>query len=116
MSLVVESTLGGVKLEGPEEIVSFLEVRTAGFNFVDQIFNGNDVELAQSISDDFIGGKGNSLLVDLTESSLVDQVRNSLSSGITEGNIRLDLLEHVQGSSVDSDKGSVVDLSESEQL
>jgi len=108
MSLVVESTLGGSELEGPEEVVGFLEVRADSVDFVDQVFNTDDVELTEGLLDDFIAGDGDSLLVDLTETSLVNQIGDGVSGGITESDIRFDLLDHVKSSSVDSDEGSVV--------
>jgi len=116
VSLVVESTLGGFELERPEEVVGFLEVRTNSVDFVDQIFSADDAILTEGLFNDFIAGDGDSLLVDLAETSLVDHVRDGVSSGVAESDIRFDLLDHVKGSSVDSDEGGVVDLSESEQL
>lgn len=116
MSLVVETALGGSELERPKEVISFFEVRTNGDEFVDEVFNPDDVVLSEGLGNDFVGGKGDSLLVDSSETSLVDQIRDSLSGGITESDERFDLLEHVQGGSVNSDQGGVVDLSESEQL
>jgi len=108
MSLVVESTLGGAKLEGPEEVVGFLEVGSDSVDFVDQIFNTDDAVLTKGLLNDFIGSEGNSLLVDLTETSLVNQVRDGVSGGVSESDVRFDLLDHVKSSSVDSDEGSVV--------
>jgi len=108
MSLVVESTLGGGKLEGPQEVVGLLEMGSDIVDFVDQIFNADDSVLTKSLFNNFVGSNGDSLLVDLTETSLVDQVGDSVSSGETESDIRFDLLDHVKSSSVDSDEGSVV--------
>jgi len=108
VSLVAESTLGGAKLEGPEEVVGFLEVLSDSVDFVDQIFNTDDVELTKSLLDDFIGGNGDSLLVDLTETSLVDQIGDGVSGGISESDIRFDLLDHVKSSSVNSDEDGLV--------
>jgi len=108
MSLVVESTLGGAELERPKEVVSLLEVRSDSVDFVDQIFNTDDAVLTKGLLNDFIGSEGNSLLVDLTVSSLVDHVGDGVSSGETEGDERFDLLDHVKSSSVDSDEGGVV--------
>lgn len=116
MSLVVKSALGGSELEGPEEVISFFEVSSASDEFVDKVFNADDVEFSEGLGDDFVGGKGDSLLVDSAETSLVDQISDSLSGGIAESDKRFDLLEHVQSGSVDSDQSGVVDLSESEQL
>jgi len=116
VSLVVESTLRGSELERPEEVVGFLEVRTNSVDFVDQIFSADDAVLTEGLFNNLIAGDGDSLLVDLTETSLVDHVGDGVSGGVTESDIRFDLLDHVKGSSVDSDEGGVVDLSESEQL
>lgn len=41
-----------------------------GVDFVDQILDTDDSVLAQNLLDDGVVGKWNSLLVDLTESSL----------------------------------------------
>jgi len=84
--------------------------------FSDQVFNADNVELSKSLLDDFIAGDGDSLLVDLSVSSLVDHLGEGVSSGISECDIRFDLLDHVKGGSVNSDQNGLVDLSESEQL
>lgn len=108
VSLVAESTLGGAELEGPHEVVSFLEVGTDSVKLVDQILNTDDTELSEGLLNDLVGGKRNSLLVDLTETSLVDQVGDGVSGGVSESDVRLDLLDHVKSSSVDSDEDGVV--------
>lgn len=108
MSLVAETALGGSELEGPEEVVGNLEVRSDSVDFVDQIFNTDDAILTKSLFNDLIGGNGDSLLIDLSVSSLVDHVGDGMSGGITESDIRLDLLDHVKSSSVNSDEGGVV--------
>jgi len=91
-------------------------VSTDRVNFTDQVFNADYVVFAKFLLNNFICGEGNSLLVDLTVTSLIDQLRNSGSGRITESNKRLDLLDHVKSSSVDSDEDGIVYLSESEQL
>jgi len=116
MSLVAESTLGGAQLERPQEVVGILEVSSDIVDLVDQVFNTDDIVLSKSLFNNFVGGDGDSLLVDLSVSSLVDHVGDSMSGGESESDIRLDLLDHVEGGSVNSDKGGVVDLSESQQL
>jgi len=115
MSLVVEAALGGVQFEVPEEVVSFFEVRTASNDFVNHFLKRSNFVFAKGSDDDLVASKRDSLLVDLSETSLVDQIRDGLSSGVTISNIRLDLLKHVEGSSVDSDEGGIIDLSESEE-
>jgi len=116
MSLVAEASLGGAKLEGPHEVVSLLEVSSNSVEFSDQVFDANDVVLSENLFNDLVRSDRDSLLVDLSVSSLIDQLRDGVSSGVSESNIRLDLLDHVKSSSVNSDEDSVVDLSKSEQL
>jgi len=89
---------------------------TNSHDLIDKIFDTDDVVLAQNLFDDFIAGKGDSLFINFSVSSLVDEVRDNLSRWVAKGNKRLDLLEHVKSGSVDSDESSVVDLSKSEQL
>jgi len=115
MSLVVEATLGRVQLEIPEEVVGFLEVRATSNNLIDKLFNRIDLVLAKSLDNDFIASKRDSLLVNLSKASLVNQIGDNLSGGVTESNIRFNLLNHVKGSSVNSEEGGVVNLSKSEQ-
>jgi len=116
MSLVAESALGRAELERPHEVVSLLEVSSNSVEFSDQVFDANDVVLSENLFNDLVRSDRDSLLVDLSVSSLIDQLRDGVSSGVSESNIRLDLLDHVKSSSVNSDEDSVVDLSKSEQL
>lgn len=108
VSLVIESSLWGSELERPEEVVSFFEVWSASVDFIDQVLNADDVVLSEGVGNDFVGGKWDSLLVDLSETSLVDQIRDDLSGWVTEGDVWFNSLEHIQSSSVDSDEGGVV--------
>ena len=57
---------------------ALLEGRSDGSNFVDDIFDGDDTVLAERLFDDGVGGKGDSLLVDLSVTSLVDEFSDSL--------------------------------------
>jgi len=116
MSLVAESALRRAELERPHEVVSLLEVGTDSVELSDQILNTDDLVGSEDLLNDFVRSDGNSLLVDLSVSSLVDQVGDSVSGGVSESDKRLDLLDHVKSSSVDSDEDGIVDLSESEQL
>mmetsp|Transcript_60618 Transcript_60618/g.69214 ORF Transcript_60618/g.69214 Transcript_60618/m.69214 type:complete len:220 (-) Transcript_60618:34-693(-) len=116
MSLVGVSSSGSAQFEWPQEVVSFLEVRSTGENFVDQIFNADDTVLAQNFFDDTVVGEGESLSVELTVTSLVDQISDGLEGRITVSDIGLDLTQHVYGSTVDLNENSVVDLSKSQQL
>ena len=65
-----ETSSWGSELEWPQEVVGFLEVGTDSIDLVDQVFNANDSGLAQNLFDDGVAGEWDSLLVDLTISSL----------------------------------------------
>jgi len=82
---------------------------------MDNIFNTDQARFSEVLFDDFIGSKRNSLGFNLGITSLVDQIRNSLSGRISESDVSFDFLQHVHGGSVNSDQGSIVDLSQSEQ-
>ena len=70
VSLVCKSSSWSSKFEWPQEVVGFLEVRTNGVNFVDQIFNTNDSLFTQSLFNDAVVGKWDSLFVEFSITSL----------------------------------------------
>ena len=55
-----------------------LEVRSSREDLVDEVLDGEDVELAESLLNDLVVGEGNALLVDLAVAALVDELPNSL--------------------------------------
>ncbi|CAY86763.1 EC1118_1P2_0870p [Saccharomyces cerevisiae EC1118] len=81
------------QLEWPQKVVSLLEVWTNSDDFVNQIVNGQDTILTQVGFDDSIVGQWNSLLVDLTETSLVDQLSNSRVGWVTVSNVWFNQLQ-----------------------
>jgi len=82
---------------------------------MDNIFNTDQARFSEVLFDDFIGSKRDSLGFNFSITSLVDQIRNSLSGRISESDVSFDFLQHIHGSSVNSDERSIVDLSQSEQ-
>jgi hypothetical protein len=64
----------GVQFEWPQEVRGLLEVRTNSEDFVDEIFHAENVILANNLLDDSVGAKRNSLAVNFTKSTLVDQL------------------------------------------
>jgi hypothetical protein len=108
--------VGVGELEGPEEVVGFLEVGTNSGNFVDEIFNTDDTILAESLFNDSVIVDGDTLLADLGISTLVDQFTDGLQVGSTVSNIGLNQLEHFRGSLVQADKDTVVDLQKTQEL
>ena len=115
VSLGDEATLGASELEGPHDVVDFLEVGSAGEEFVDQIFDTHATFLLQVVFNDHIVGDRDTGTVDLQETALVDHVTDSLEGGGTVSDIRFHLSQHVKGGRVNTDESSVVDLTESQE-
>ena len=104
------------QLEWPQEVVSLLEVRTDSVDFVDQVIDGQDTVLTQMFFDNLVVRQSNSLLVDLTETSLVDQLSDGRVGWVTVSNVRFDQLQKFGGSLGDLNENTVVDLVQSHQL
>ena len=79
MSLFFKSLLGRVKLERPEEVVCLLEMSTNGGNLVDEILSADDTVLSEFTCNDGVVRKRNSVAVNLSIASLVDELFNSWS-------------------------------------
>ena len=114
--LLAESTVGGGQLEGPEEVGALLEVGSDGVDLVDQILDGEDIELAEDLLDLLVLHQRNALLVQLSESTLVDQLADGLEVGVTVGDVGLDQTEHLHGGLVQAHEDGVVDLAQAEEL
>jgi len=115
LSLGMVSSLGGSQLEGPKEMVGFLEVGTDGGDFVDQIFDGGDVVFSQLVRNDLVALNGDSLSINSGITSFVDKFLDGSSGGISKSDVGENLLKHVLSGFIDTDEGSVMDLSQSEQ-
>jgi hypothetical protein len=113
VSLLSKSLPGGVELEWPQEVVSFLEVGTKGSDFVDEVFSGSNSVLAELSLNNAVIGEWDSALVNFPISSLVDEVSDCLLTGVAVSNVGFDSSDHVDGSLVKSNKCSVVELSQS---
>jgi len=111
-----ETTSWVAELEWPKEVGGLLEVGADGEDLVDQIFDTDDTVLAKVGLDDGVVGESNTLLVNLSISTLVDELTDSLKVGVTVGNPWLDNLEHLKGSLGHADKDTIVDLEETEEL
>ena len=81
---VLKSTSWGSQLEWPQEVICFLEVWADCMDFVDQVFKGSNAVLAQTFLNQTVIGEGNSLLVDFSKTSFVDQSSNCFSGRISE--------------------------------
>ena len=102
------------QLEWPQEIARLFEVGPHGHNLMHQILHADDTEFAQILLDDLVVGEGDSLLVDLSVSTLVDEVADGLHGGIAICDVGFDHFEHFGGGFGDFDKNTVVDLEETQ--
>lgn len=93
-----------------------LEVGADGVDFVDEVLDGGDTELLKVLLYDVVGGDGDTLLVDLGITALVDELTDSLEVGVSVGNKGLDDSQHLAGGLGESDEDAIVDLEETEEL
>ena len=111
-----ETTSGVGQLEGPEEVAGLLEVGTNSEDLVDQILHADDTVLAQVILNDLVVTEGNTLLVDLAVSTLVDKLTDGLEVGVAVGDVGVDDGEHFLCGLGQLDEDTVVDLEKTEEL
>lgn len=83
---------------------------------MDEVLDADDVELAQLLLHEVVGGDGGAAAVDLGEAALVDQLADALQVWGTPSNVGLANTEHVDGGLVQLDEDSVVDLTKPEEL
>jgi hypothetical protein len=83
---------------------------------VDEILHADNAVLAEVLLNDRVVSEGNTLLVDLSVTALVDKLLDGLQVGVTVGNPGLDDLQHLSGSLGDADEDTVVDLEQTEKL
>jgi len=104
------------ELEWPQEVGSLLEVGADGEDLVDQILHADDTVLAEATLNDRVVGKSNTLLLDLSVTTLVDEFTDSLQVGVSVGDPWLDDLKHLKGGLGHADENTIVDLEETEEL
>jgi len=73
-----------------------------------------DIWFSEALINDGVARKRNSLFANLSITSFKDKFSNSLSGRITKSNIGLNFTEEIGGGFVDSDKNSVMELSQSQ--
>lgn len=111
-----EATVGVGQLEGPQEVVGLLEVGANGVDLVDQILHTDNAVLAEVLLDDLVVSQGNTLLVNLAVTALVEKLTDGLQVGVTVGNVGVDNGQHLLGGLGQTDEGTAVDLQKTEQL
>lgn len=111
-----ETTVRVGQVEWPQEVVGLLEVGANSVDLVDQVLNGQNTVFAQVGLDDRVLRQRNSLLVNLTVTSLVDQLSDGGQVGVTVSNVWLNQLDQFRSGLGDSHKHTSVNLSQSQQL
>ena len=102
------------QLERPQEVARLLEVGPHNHNFMHQILHTDDADFTQALLDDLIIGEGDSLLVDLSISALVNKVADGFYARVPIGDVGFDDFEHFRSSFGELDEDAVVDLKETE--
>jgi hypothetical protein len=111
-----ESTSWVAELEWPQEVGSLLEVGADGEDLVDQVLHADNAVLPEVSLNDRVVGESNALFVDLSVSTLVDELTDSLQVGVSVGDPWLDDLQHLKGGFGHADEDTVVDLEKTEEL
>lgn len=111
-----ETTVRVRQVEWPQEVVDLLEVRTNSSDLVDQVLNRSNTVLTQSSLDDLVVRQSNSLVSDLTETSLVHQLSDGGQVRVTVSNVWLGQLKQLRGGLGNLDKDTSVNLGQSQQL
>ena len=86
---LAEATPWRAELHGPQEVVGFLKVLTHWVDLVDEILNADDTTLAQLLLNDCIVSDGNTLFVDLSMATLVDQLSHTLQIWVPKNQNKL---------------------------
>ena len=116
VSLLLEALGWGVKLEGPEEVVGLLEVGSDGPELVDEVLDAGDSVLSEGVVNDGVVVDGDSGAVNLSEATGVDELGGGGAGGVSVGDEGFNETDHVPGSTVELDEGTVMELTESEEL
>ena len=77
--LLSEPSSWSSKLEWPKEVIGLLEVRAHSVDLVDEILEGTDIVLAETLFDKSVVSERDSLLVDFAIASLVDEFLDGFS-------------------------------------
>ena len=115
MSLSLNSSSWRVESEWEEEVVNLLEFWSEAQNLIDDILDAFDAVTSESLLDDLILDQRDSLSVELSVSSLVDERSDGALGWEAIGDIWLDRSEHIHGGLVVLEENSVADFGQSEQ-
>ena len=89
---------------------------THSVDLVDQVFHGENAELAQHLLDLLVAGNRHALVVQLGVAALVDQRAHRLQVGVTVGDVGLHDAQHLLRGLVQTHEHGVVDLAQTKKL
>mmetsp|Transcript_31847 Transcript_31847/g.52500 ORF Transcript_31847/g.52500 Transcript_31847/m.52500 type:complete len:219 (-) Transcript_31847:141-797(-) len=115
LGLAAESSLRVLELEWPQKVVGLLEVRTDSRQLMHQISSASNSESSETFLNDRVISNRNALSVELSESTLVHQLLDSLTCRITVGNIWFNQTQHANGSFVQTHKSGIVKLQQTKE-
>jgi hypothetical protein len=93
-----------------------LEVGSNSEDLVDQILHADNAVLTEGTLNDGVVGESNALLLDLSISTLVDELTDSLQVGVSVCDPWLNNLEHLKSGLGHANKDTIVDLEKTEEL
>ncbi len=115
MSLFLDTSSGRVESEWEEEIVDLLELTSKVIDLVDDVLDAFDTVFTESLLNDLVLNKRDSLSVEFSETSLIDEGLDGALRRESVSDIWLNLSEHIHGSLVVLEEDGSSDLGESEK-
>jgi len=113
---LLEPALGIGKFERPEEVVRIPEVWSACVNLMNEIFNTDDVLITKYLFNHTVISDRDTLAINLSKSSLVNEVLDGFEVRVSISNEWLDQAQHLNCGSIKLDKNTIVDLSQTKKL
>ena len=113
VSLLLNSFSGRVQSEWVQEISNLFEVWSKTIDLIDYVFHTFNADLSKSLVDNLIRRQWNSLSIELSKSSLINQSLDGFSAWESIGNIWLYASKHVHCSLVVFNEDGMSDLEES---
>lgn len=114
--LLNKTASGASELEGPQEAGGLAEVRSRGEDLVDDVLNADKTVLTERSLNDGVISDGNALLVNDGISALVDELADSLESGVAPSDVGLDNAEHLEDGLSQTNEDTVVQLTKAQKL
>jgi len=114
--LQYESTIGGRKLESPQEGIGLLEVRADLVDLVDEVINAVDAVFSELSGDHLVVLDRETFLVDTAVTSLQDEFLDGLEIRVTANNVRHNAFQHVHHRLRAFDEDGLVELVQTEEL